>query len=67
MVASGSRAAMRPAPSATAGAVSRLAGSAKIFSAGRSEATSLTASSCSLFVRMRIFSLGMSPASLSMV
>lgn len=67
MVASGSRAAMSPAPRATAGAVSRLAGSAKIFSAGSSDATSLTAASCSLLVRIRMFSFGISPVSLSIV
>ena len=37
MMASGSRAATRPMPSATAGAVSRLAGSAKMFSGGSIE------------------------------
>ncbi len=67
MVALGSLAAMSPAPSATAGAVSRLAGSAKMFSGGRSDATSLTACSWSLFVSMRMFSLGMSPVRRSMV
>lgn len=67
MVASGSLAAMSPAPRATAGPVSRFAGSAKIFSLGRSDATSLTASSWSLLVRMRMFSLGMSPLRRSIV
>lgn len=58
---------MMPAPSATAGAVSRLAGSAKMFSAGRSEAISLTAVSCSWLVRIRMFCFGMRPSSRSMV
>lgn len=67
MVACGFLAAMIPAPRATAGAVSRFAGSAKMFSGGRSEATSLTACSWSLLVSMRMFSFGMSPARRSMV
>ena len=67
MVAFGFLAAMSPTPNATAGAVSRLAGSAKMFSAGSSEATSRTACSCRALVRMRIFSLGISPSSLLIV
>lgn len=67
MVAYGLRAAMSAMPSATAGAVSRLAGSAKMFSGGNSEAISRTAFSCRELVRMRMFSLGTRPSSRAMV
>ena len=46
MLACGSRAAMRPIPSATAGAVSRRAGSATIFCAGISGTWRRTSASC---------------------
>ncbi len=61
MVASGLRAATRPIPRATAGPVSRLAGSANMFSAGSEEAISRTASACTALVRMKVFSTGTRP------
>src|SRR5213079_2209112 len=49
-------------PSAIAAAVSRLAGSATMFSFGNSLSNFRTALSCSVFVRIRMRSRGMSPS-----
>ena len=49
-------------PSATAGAVSRLAGSAKMFSGGSEVAISRTAACCRWLVRIRMFSGGTRPS-----
>src|SRR5437763_1858946 len=46
-----------------AAAVSRLAGSAKMFSFGKFPSNFRTAHSCSVFVRIRVRSGGMSPSS----
>jgi len=67
MTASGQRAATQPMPRAMAGAVSRLAGSAMMFPAGRNGTASRVGVSWASFVRINVFSSGTTPSSLSTV
>src|SRR5207302_8797402 len=63
LAAAASRGALHPTPDARAAAVSRLAGSATMFSLGNPDASSRTAFSWSRFVKIKMFSRGMRPSS----